>query len=71
MQCEFRFIQSSRRMPHYKPTYRATKFLSGEVFRCGRSAQQYGGFGDKPSGEGVGGLPEPGVAGAGELAAPY
>jgi hypothetical protein len=27
-------------------------------------------FGDKPSGEGVGGLPEPGVAGVGELAAP-
>ena len=24
------------------------------------------GFGDKPSGEGVGGLPEPGAAGAGE-----
>ena len=29
------------------------------------------GLGDKPGGEGVGGLPEPGVAGVGELAAPY
>jgi hypothetical protein len=29
------------------------------------------GFGDKPSGKGVGGLPEPGAAGVGELAAPY
>jgi hypothetical protein len=29
------------------------------------------GFGDKPSGEGVGRLPEPGAAGVGELAAPY
>jgi len=28
-------------------------------------------FGDKPSGEGVGRLPEPGAAGVGELAAPY
>lgn len=28
-------------------------------------------FGDKPSGEGVGRLPEPGAAGVGELAVPY
>ncbi len=28
-------------------------------------------FGDMPSGEGVGGLPEPGTARVGELAAPY
>jgi hypothetical protein len=28
-------------------------------------------LGDKPSGEGVGRLPEPGTAGVGELAAPY
>jgi len=28
-------------------------------------------FVDKPSGEGVGSLPEPGATGVGELAAPY
>jgi len=68
-------------MAHERPGEGAQQMACNNRFksRCsyglplgvGRSAQQYGGFGDKPSGEGVGGLPEPGVAGVGEGAAPY
>ena len=43
----------------------------GRFKAWGRAQGAMLGFGDKPGGEGVGGLPEPGAAGAGERAAPY